>query len=90
MAVDARKVDESMFKKIIETSEKLTKLHRDAGLDVEIMAGPDHVAVFSASKADATASLKSIVGTITGKVQKIGTIELSFDEEWMARVVVEW
>ena len=79
-----------MFKKIIETSDKLTKLHRDAGLDVEVMAGPDHVAVFSASKVDAAASLKSIVDTLAGKVQALGTIELSFDEEWMARVVVEW
>ncbi|TXH49823.1 MAG: hypothetical protein E6Q97_22020 [Desulfurellales bacterium] len=76
--------------KIVEVSEKLTKLHQAAGLDVEVMAGLDHVAVFSASKADAQASAKSIAESLTGKVEKLGSVVLSFDDEWMARIAVEW
>lgn len=78
------------FAKLIETTEKLTKLHRDAGLDVTIMAGMDHLAVFSPSEADAKASLKSMMKMMQGKVTMLGKVETSFDEEWMARVSVVW
>lgn len=78
--------------KIVEVSKKLTKLHQEAGLDVEVMAGLDHVAVFSSSKASAQASANSIATTLAGKVKNLGRVELSFDVdcEWVARVAVEW